>query len=390
MPAMNIFQKIRFNVLVITRWTYSTLMFNSKKDKPIHIMFCLVDHFEPGTGGVSAEIENSRMTDLLTKYPILAGRHKDFYGNIPKRTWFFPPHYHRNYNLKKLVTLCERGYGEIELHLHHGKTQPDTSDHLRKTILQCVEEYGCFGIFGSENETKKYGFIHGDWALDNSVNNKYCGVNNEIQILDQTGCYADFTFPSLRESNPKQINSIYYATDSPMKPKSHDKGTLVKKGVKKAGDLMVIQGPLHPFFFSNKLTSLRMSNDAINGNPPVTSKRVDFWIKTGIHIKGKNNWIIIKTHTHGATDSHAVLGDELDHILSYLESKYNDGINYILHYVTARELYNIVKAVESGEACMNPEMYRDYLVKKPSYHSEPNIPEASDLLKSYIAKTYVQ
>lgn len=151
---------------------------------------------------------------------------------------------------------------------------------------------------------------------------------------------------------------------------------------------MIIQGPLHPYFFSNKLISLRTPGDAINGNPRVTRKRVDFWIKTGIHIKGKKDWIIVKTHTHGAVNSNAVLGDEMDDIFYHLESKYNDGKNYILHYVTARELYNIVKAVEADEDCLNPELYRDYLIKKPSYNSEPNIPEASDILKNLIYKTY--
>ena len=126
---MSILQKIKFMILLIIRWIYSYLMFSTIKDKPIHIMFCLVDHFEPGSHGATTQIEIARMTELLTKYPKLADRHKDFYGNIPRRTWFFPPHYHRSYNLKKLVSLCERGYGEIELHLHHGKTQPDTSDN---------------------------------------------------------------------------------------------------------------------------------------------------------------------------------------------------------------------------------------------------------------------
>ena len=386
---MNILWKIYFRLYVVIVWSAAYLMQDiQKKEKPVHIIFCTVDHFEPGTRGASTEIEEARMTELLTKYPNVAGKHKDFYENIPRRTWFLPPHYHRNYNLKKLVSLCEEGYGEIELHLHHGKTRPDTSDNLKKTLLQCVEEYGCFGIFGSEYGEKKYGFIHGDWALDNSLNGKYCGVNNELQILNQTGCYADFTFPSLIKSNPKQINSIYYAIDNPKKPKSYDRGDAVKKMGKKSGDLMIIQGPLHPFFFSKKLTSLRTPGDAITGNPPVTKKRVDFWVKTGIHIKGKNNWIFVKTHTHGATDSNAVLGNEIDGIYSYLESKYNDGQNFILHYVTARELYNIIKAVEAGKSSENPEEYRDYLIKKPCYDSSPDISEASDILKDLIAKTY--
>ncbi len=359
-----------------------------KQQTPIHIVFCTVDHYEPGTRGASRNTEIERVDMLLKKYPEVVKEHVDSAGNHPKRTWFFPPHYHRYNTLRKLVALCEKGYGEIELHLHHGKTRPDTSGNLKKTLLQCVEEYGCFGIFGSEDGEKKYGFIHGDWALDNSLNGKYCGVNNELQILNQTGCYADFTFPSLIKSNPKQINSIYYAIDNPKKPKSYDRGDSVKKGGGESGDLMIIQGPLHPFFFSKKLTSLRTPGDAINGNPPVTKKRVDFWVKTGIHIKGKNNWIFVKTHTHGATDSNAVLGNEIDGIYSYLESKYNDGQNFILHYVTARELYNIIKAVEAGKSCENPEEYRDYLIKKPCYNSSPDISKASDILKDLIAKTY--
>jgi hypothetical protein len=34
----------------------------------------------------------------------------------------------------------------------------------------------------------------------------------------------------------------------------------------------------------------------------------------------------------------------------HLESVYNDGKNYVLHYVTAREMYNIVKAAEAGKS----------------------------------------
>lgn len=386
---MNIFYKIIFMVCVIIRWTYAYMKsYFRPSNSPRHILFCLVDHFEPGTGGVDAQAENDRMEELLNKYPLLADRHKDFKGNIPKRTWFFPPHYHRNYNLKKLVSLCERGYGEIEFHLHHGKTQSDDSENLKRTVIQCIEEYSQFGIFGSENGKKKYAFIHGDWALDNSRKGQFCGVNNEIEILNQTGCYADFTFPSLCESNPGQINSIYYAVDNPNKPKSHDKGVPVIKKGKKSGDLMIIQGPLHPFFFSSKISSLRTPGDEISGDPPVTNKRVDYWVKTGIHVKGKEDWIIIKTHTHGATDGHAVLGNEIENIFTYLESKYNDGENYVLHYVTARELFNIIKAVEADEACLDPEQYRNYSVKEPVYDSSPDISGASDILKNHVKKTY--
>ena len=357
--------------------------------KPVHILFCMVDHFEPGTNNASVDVEKKRMKLLLDKYPELADRHLDSFGNKPKRTWFFPPHYHRNGSLRDLVSLCEKGYGEIELHLHHGKSKPDTSENLKATIELCLKEYSQFGIFGKEHGKIRYGFIHGDWALDNSRNGKFCGVNNELQILKETGCYADFTFPSSNESNPFQINSIYHAKDDPDKPKSYNWGVKARRHGSGKGDLLMIQGPIYPFFKTKSPFSIRIFGDSITGKPPVTKSRIDKWIRTGIHVRGKNEWIIVKTHTHGASDdADAVLGNEMDSIFSYLESRYNDGRNYRLHYVTARELYNIVTAVCDGKDSDAPEDLKDYQIKKPTFNSSQAIYEASDVLRTHVSKTY--
>jgi hypothetical protein len=51
-------------------------------------------------------------------------------------------------------------------------------------------------------------------------------------------------------------------------------------------------------------------------------------------------------------------------MFSHLEQKYNDGKHYLLHYVTAREAYNIVRAAEDGHSG-DPNQYRDYLVPHP-------------------------
>ena len=124
--------KIYFLLLVLLKWLPSCF-FNliRKKPKPLHILFCMVDHFEPGTGNVTSVVEKERVRTLLSEYPKLVKNHKDYAGNIPKRTWFFPPHYHRNNNLRDLISLCAGGYGEIELHLHHGKTKPDSAENLK-------------------------------------------------------------------------------------------------------------------------------------------------------------------------------------------------------------------------------------------------------------------
>ncbi len=57
-----------------------------------------------------------------------------------------------------------------------------------------------------------------------------------------------------------------------------------------------------------------------------------------------------------------MLGAWSDKLHTYLEQKYNDGKNYVLHYVTAREAYNIAKAAEAGKTG-SPNDYRDFVVR---------------------------
>ena len=73
--------------------------------------------------------------------------------------------------------------------------------------------------------------------------------------------------------------------------------------------------------------------------------------------------------------------------LSYLEHAITTASKSILHYVTARELYNLVKAAEAGRQG-DPEEYRDYLVKPPVYDSSPAIVQAEPDLLEAVARTY--
>jgi hypothetical protein len=83
-------------------------------------------------------------------------------------------------------------------------------------------------------------------------------------------------------------------------------------------------------------------------------------------VKGRPEWIFIKIHCHGGQkrDMEALLGKEVDEIFNFLESMFRDREGYHLHYVTARECYNIIKATESDERG-NPSEFRDYLIPPP-------------------------
>lgn len=72
-----------------------------------------------------------------------------------------------------------------------------------------------------------------------------------------------------------------------------------------------------------------------------------------------------------------LLGAPIDAMHSYLEERYNDGREYALHYVTAREMYNIARAAEAGKAG-DPNQYRDFELKPPVHTRAARAPEASE------------
>ncbi len=345
--------------------------------KPLHIMFLYVDHFEPWEDTQNPEIAQKRVSNWLEKYPELALKHQDSFGNHPKHTWFYLVENWQNQKydarfLKQLSMLCFQGLGEIELHIHHGISENsifsevNDSESLKRHIETLKNFYNRFGalITAESPPRTAYGFIHGKWALDNSMGGKYCGVNDELRILKETGCYADFTMPSGIQSQSRKINALYYAVDDPVKPKSYNTGISMKKGRKESGDLLMFTGPVD-LYWKNIFTKHSIIEKAnLDEKDLPFEYRIRRWISTGIHVSGKPEWIFIKVHTHGARETSAAVsyGSWADKMFTYLEKNYRDGEHYQLHYVSAREAYNIAKAAEAGMEG-NPEEYRDFVIK---------------------------
>jgi hypothetical protein len=336
-----------------------------------HLIFCFVDHYEPQWARPSYEVERQRVLRWKAAYPALCAQHRDADGRPPIHTFFYPEEEYRPEHLDDLVDLCRDGFGEIEIHLHHDH---DTEDGLREKLRRFTQvlarDHNALPIDPVTGQVR-WAFIHGNWALDNAhPDGSGCGINNELIILREEGCYADYTLPAA--PNPCQtttINQIYYATDDPLRPKSHDTGVPVRVGTPPSGDLMIIQGPL-TFDFRNRKFGLmpRIENSDVRTVTPPTPARIDSWVETGIHVKGLPEWVFVKIHTHGTQerDMETLLGLPMDEAFSYLERRYNDGHKWKLHYVSAREMYNIIKAAEGGLAG-DPNAYRDHLIPRPSY-----------------------
>jgi len=318
-------------------------------------------------GGADVSEQKRRVDYWVENYPKQVSKYRDADDINPKHTFFYPAEEYKIEYLDKITDLCKQGYGEIEVHLHHDN---DTEENFISNMHEFLELLDTrHGVVPKVDGSYNFSFIHGNWALDNSrKDGRWCGLNNELFLLKKLGCYADFTLPSApSDTQTSKVNSIYYAKDNTLKPKSHNTGVDVEVGGKESGDLMIIQGPLALNFKKRKFGFLpKIENSDIRHTFLPTKDRIDLWIRQSIHVKGRPEWIFVKIHTHGTQDNdmEAILGDDVSFMYKYLEDNYNDGENYSLHYVTAREMYNIVKAAEAGETG-NPGLYRNYKIPSP-------------------------
>ena len=338
---------------------------------PVHVMFCFVDHFEPMWGKADAETQRRRVERWCREYREMAGRHRDADGRHPQHGFFYPEEEYVEAYLDDIAALCADGFGEIEIHLHHDN---DTPEHFSSTMRGFRDllhrRHGALPLDPRTGEPS-FAFIHGNWSLDNSrPDGRWCGINNELVLLRELGCYADFTLPSApSDTQTSTVNSIYYATDDPHRPKSHDRGTPVRVGGAASGDLMIVQGPLGLNWRERRLGVMpRIENADVRRSCPPTPARVDQWVRTGIHVEGRPEWVFVKIHTHGTQerDMDTLLGDAMHAMHDHLERRYNDGREHVLHYVTAREVYNIVKAAEAGKDG-DPNQWRDYILPPPPH-----------------------
>lgn len=327
---------------------------------PKHIMFLYVDHFEPH--------DPETVERWMKTYPVMAGKHRDSDGKVPQHTWFWyfsqSEDPEKESFLTELAALAYEGFGEVELHLHHWADTEETLIQKINHALKLSAQTGAL-VTAEPKPRTAFAFIHGLWGLDNSRGPGACGVNNELIVLRRLGCYADFTNPSWGRMHPRMVNRLYYATDDPEQPKSYDTGIPMKVGQPGIGDLLMFTGQSVVTLAGIKP---RYDHGEISAEELPTRDRVDRWIKQGVRIEGKPDWIFLKVFSHGAIaeDHEAVLGKWSDDMYTHLEQTYNDGTRYQLHYVTAREAVNIAKAAEAGKTG-NPNEYRDFLI--PSYVS---------------------
>jgi len=353
------------------RWWANSIVSRTRQehrapDGPRHLLFTFCDHFEPLWNGVDHAQGVDRVRTWSQGYPALTARFRDSEGRPPRHSFFFPGEQYSPDFLEPLAVLARQGLGEVEFHLHH---DGDTAETLRRSLAEYLRLFAQHGHLSRDPDGRlRYAFIHGNWCLANARRDgSRCGVAEEIPLLYDTGCYADFTFPSAPdESQPAIVNQIYWPEGNLSLRRAYENGSPARVGDRRHDRILMIEGPLALSLRPNRVLAPRVENAAVTANDPPTPSRVRTWIRQNVGVVGRPEWVFVKVHTHGAPEKQAasLLGEGGRMLHEELTTRYNDGVRWKLHYLTAREMYNVALAAMDGQTG-DPGAFRDYVLAPP-------------------------
>jgi hypothetical protein len=148
-------------------------------------------------------------------------------------------------------------------------------------------------------------------------------------------------------------------------------------GVRHHDRILLVQGPLGPAVRPGRWLP-RIDNAAWTAADPPTARRWRSWLRAGVQVRGRPEWLFFKMHTHGAPErqADALLGEPTRLFHEALRGLCGERQQVVLHYVTAREMFNIAAAAMDGRSG-NPGQYRDYALAPPALALRRAQPAAS-------------
>jgi len=314
---------------------------------PKRVWLAITDHYEPLGMGVSVEQALGRVARWRDRWPRIADdAPRDANGQMPQYSFFYPQEEYRRDLLDGITEMVRLGVGDVEVHLHHDRETPDA--FVGKVSEFCRRLVGDHGLLRQQNGRTVFGFIHGNWALDNSrPDGKWCGLNGEIGLLRDLGCYADFTMPSLPSPTQARIvNQIYWCTsNSDGRPRSFDHGIRAAAGKGKQGDLMMIAGPVG-LRFGERIVP-RVECGEIAGYDMPVAERVRLWFDVA-PVVGED--MFIKLYTHGAVERNMepLLAGGLSQLYAWVAEEAARREMQV-YWASAWQMYSAISAIVQTE-----------------------------------------
>jgi hypothetical protein len=314
--------------------------------KPKRAWVAITDHYEPMGGGATVEAALGRVAKWRDRWPRIADdAPRDAQGQRPQYSFFYPQEEYRRDLLDGIAEMVRLGVGDVEVHLHH-------QNERRETFIQKVSEFCSrltddHGLLRQREGRTVFGFIHGNWALDNSrPDGQFCGLNGEIALLRDLGCYADFTMPAVPSpAQSRVINRIYWCTNNAdNRPRSFDRGVDARPNGGRRGDLLMIPGPLGLRYAHRLRPRLETGEIALYDMPDAVRARLWFDLAPTI-----GDDIFIKLFTHGGPERNAdpLLASGLkDLFLAVADEASRRNIE--LHWASAWQMYQAADALIHG------------------------------------------
>jgi hypothetical protein len=383
----NFLTKLKWNLPWLVRYPFvraaSFLERNAFEKK--HIIFTVANHFEPSwseNGLLDLDRQRRRLDDYYKLARQTGEAVFDAEGTKFRHTNFYPAEQYDFRILEKLAEMQSEGLGETEIHLHHGVEKSDTAENLRKSLVDfrdCLaEEHKLLSRFEGESQPK-YAFVHGNLALANSCGGRFCGVDEEMQILHETGCYADMTLPSAPdESQVPMLNQIYECGLPLTEKVPHRTGRAVEVFGNQPQLPLIFTGPL-VFNWTRRIKGFpvpRLDDGALVYNQPRDVARLKRWLSANVTVKGRSDWIFVKLYCHGFfdRDQSACIGEDARKFFSEMIENGEKTGSYKVHFATAREAFNMVSAAIDGKNG-NPGEFRNYRLKTIMSEKRSNVSE---------------
>ena len=305
--------------------------------KPKRAWVAITDHYEPLGMGASVETALDRVAQWRDKWPKIADdAPRDSSGLRPQYSFFYPQEEYRRDLLDGIAEIVRLGVADVEVHLHHDHEHRDS--FVRKVSEYCRRLTEDHGLLRQRDGHTVFGFIHGNWALDNSrPDGRWCGLQNEIALLRDLGCYADFTMPSVPSpTQGRVVNQIYWCkSNADNRPRSFDRGIEATASGGTNGDLLMITGPLGLRW--NERLMPRLETGEIAGYDMPSPSRVRRWFDLAPTI-GEDTFL--KLHSHGASERNLspLLNGGLANLFCLLAEEANRRSTEI-HWATAWQMY---------------------------------------------------